>query len=68
MVPRADDQKMFRACIGRGIRNVIAIKCHRAEFVAIVLTGDRENWQRDLLELVNRRNHRVIVRVGHRMF
>ena len=47
---------------------MIAIKCQRAQFIAIVLTGDRENRQGDLLKLLARWNHRVVVGVGDGMF
>src|SRR6266403_2603177 len=47
---------------------MIAIKGKRAQFIAVVLTRDRENGQRDLLQLLARRNHRVVVRVSHWMF
>ena len=38
MVPRADDEKMFRARGWRGVRHVVAIKGEGAELVAVVLT------------------------------
>src|SRR5882724_6019747 len=47
---------------------MIAIKRERAEFVAIVLTCDRQNRQRDFLKLLTGWYHRVVVRVSHWMF
>jgi hypothetical protein len=39
----------------------------RTQFVAIVLTCNCENRQRDLLELLTRGQHRVVVSVGRRV-
>ena len=68
VVPWANDQKMFRARLRRSIRGMIAIKRERAEFVAIVLTCDRQNRQRDFLKLLTGWHHRVVVRISHWMF
>ncbi len=46
VVPRPNDEKMFRARFGRRVRHVVAIKCHGAELVAIVLPGNTQNRPR----------------------
>ena len=37
----------------------------RAQFIAIVLARDCQNWHRDPFKLITRRQHRVVVHVGH---
>ena len=68
MIPRSNNQKMLRVCRGRGIRHVVAIECHRAKLIAVVLAGNSQNGQRHFLELLLRRHHCVVIRVGGRMF
>ena len=43
------------------------IKRHRTKLIAVVLAGDRQNRQREFLELIDGRDHRVVVSVGSRM-
>ena len=47
---------------------MIAVKRKRAELIAIILARNRQNRQSDLLVLFGRRRHRVVIRVGGRMF
>src|SRR6266511_5439636 len=47
---------------------MIAIKRERPEFISIVLPSQGQDWQRDLLELIDRRHHRIVVSVRRRMF
>src|ERR1700730_6828393 len=68
MVPRADDEKMFRPRLRRGVRHVIAVKCKRTQFVTVVLARDCQYRLCDLLKLFMRREHRIIVRIDHGMF
>ena len=68
VIPRADDEKMFRAHFGCRVCHMIAIKRERSKLVAIVLARDRKNRQRDFLKLLLRRHHRVVISVGRRMF
>ena len=68
MVPWANDEKMFRPRFRRDVRHMIAIECERAQLIAIVLTCDCQNRQRDLLALLGRRHYRVVVGVGRGMF
>ena len=68
MIPRSDNEIMFRARFGRRVRHVITIKCHRAKLIAIVLPGYGQDRQRHFLKLLAGRHHRVVVGVGGRMF
>ena len=67
MVPRSDDEKMFGARLRRGVCEMIPVIRERTQFVAVVLTCNCENRQRDLLELLTRGQHRVVVSVGRRV-
>src|SRR6476660_4850528 len=67
MVPRSDDEKMFGARLQRGVCEMIPVIRERTQLVAVVLTCDCENRQRDLLELLARGQHRVVVSVGRRV-
>jgi hypothetical protein len=41
MIPRSDDQKMFRAHLRRSVRKMITVIRERTQFVAVVLTCNR---------------------------
>src|SRR5438034_6519213 len=68
MVPWPDYEKMFCTRFRRSVREMIAIKGQCLELVAVVLTGNRQNWQRDFLKLLASWHHRVVIRVGRGMF
>jgi hypothetical protein len=46
---------------------MISVVRKRTQLVAVVLACDCENRQRDLLELLRRRQHRIIVSVRRRV-
>ena len=68
VVPRADDKEMFRSRLRRSVCQVIAIIAQCAQFVTVVLACDCQDRQCDLLELLARGHHRIVVSVWRRMF
>src|SRR5215469_14468585 len=59
---------MFLAHFWRSICKMIPIIRECTEFIAVVLTSNCQNGERDFLELLARWQHRVVVRVGHWVF
>ena len=59
---------MFGARFRRSVCSVIAIVAHRAGLIAVVLTGDGEDRQRNFLKLLGVGHHRVVIGVHRRMF
>ena len=68
VVPRPDDEKMFRARFWWSVREMIPVVRERTQFVAVVLTCDCQDGQCDFLKLLPRRHHCVVVRVDHWVF